>query len=162
MAKPRRELSDDREVEDVEQEAVMDAYEFGSALSDRIKRWRRLSEKSISPLSLTVGEFRVLRVLSESGPNPMVELAREQTITQAAVTGIVDRLEKLKLIERVNDEADRRVVMVEITTKGREEVKKGMRLYRKFVEKATHALSVGEKLRLLATFDQMLEAAEGP
>ena len=141
-------------------EALMDAYELGCALSDRIRRWRRLTDKSISPLGLTLGEFRVLRVLSESGPTPMVDLAKEQMITQAAMTSIVDQLEELKLIERTRNETDRRVIKVGITTRGQEEVKKGLRLYRKFIEKATQNLTSNEKRDLLATLDHMLESAE--
>jgi len=141
-------------------QVLVDAYEFGCALSDRIRRWRRLADKSISPLGLTLGEFRVLRVLSDSGPTPMADLAKEQTITPAAMTSIVDHLEELKLIERMRNETDRRVIKVGITTRGQEEVKKGSRLYRKFIEKATRNLTPNEKHELLTTLDHMLEAAE--
>ena len=141
-------------------EVLVDAYEFGCALTDKIRRWRRLADKSISPLGLTLGEFRVLRVLSESGPTPMVDLAKEQTITQAAMTSIVDHLQELKFIERMKNEADRRVVKVGITNGGQEEVKKGLRLYRKFIEKSTRNLTPNERRGLLATLDHMLEAAE--
>ena len=142
-------------------QVLVGAYEFGCALSDRIRRWLRLTDKSISPLGLTLGEFRVLRVLSESGPTPMVDLAKEQTITQAAMTSIVDHLEELKLIERMRNQIDRRVIKVGITTRGQEEVRKGSRLYRKFIEKATRNLTPNEKHDLLAILDHMLEAAEG-
>jgi DNA-binding MarR family transcriptional regulator len=141
-------------------EVLVDTYEFGCALSDRIRRWRRLTDKSISPLGLTLGEFRVLRVLSELGPSPMVDLAKEQMITQAAMSSIVDHLEELKLIQRMKNEFDRRVVKVAITPKGQEEVKKGLRLYRKFIEKATRNLTSNERRGLLTTLDHMLESAE--
>jgi len=139
---------------------ALEQCDFGMALSDRIRRWRKLTDKSISPLSLTLGEFRVLRVLSESGPTPMVDLAKEQMITQAAMTSIVDHLEELKLIERMRNETDRRVIRVGITPRGEEEVKKGLRLYKKFIEKATQNLTSNEKRNLLATLDHMLESAE--
>jgi DNA-binding MarR family transcriptional regulator len=90
----------------------------------------------------------------------MVELAKEQMITQAAMSSIVNHLEELKLLERTKNEIDRRVVKVAITEKGQEEVRKGLRLYRKFIEKATRNLTSNEKHGLLTTFDHMLEAAE--
>jgi DNA-binding MarR family transcriptional regulator len=90
----------------------------------------------------------------------MVDLAKEQTITQAAMTSIVDHLQELKFIERMKNEADRRVVKVGITNGGQEEVKKGLRLYRKFIEKSTRNLTPNERRGLLATLDHMLEAAE--
>jgi DNA-binding MarR family transcriptional regulator len=91
----------------------------------------------------------------------MVDLAREQMITQAAMTSIVDDLQDLKLVERMRNEADRRIIRVEITARGLEEVKKGSRLYKKVIEKATQNLTPTEKRDLLATLDHMLEAGEG-
>ena len=91
----------------------------------------------------------------------MVDLAKEQMITQAAMTSIADDLQELKLIERMRNEADRRIVKVTITPRGQEEVRKGSRLYKKFIEKATKNLTPNEKRELLATLDHMLEAGEG-
>ena len=139
---------------------LTDAYEFGKGLANRIKRWRDLSEKSIAPLGIPLGEFRVLVSLSESSPQPMVKLAKDQMITQAAMTGIVDRLEQLGLAVRERSETDRRVVGVSITKKGEEEVRMGQRLYRKFIEKATSQISPSELRQLLKTLDRMLSAAE--
>lgn len=141
-------------------EQFVDEYEFGCALSDRIRRWRRLVDKSISLLNLAVGEFRVLRVLSEAGPAPMAKLAKEQIISAAAMTSVVDRLEELRLIERVKNRTDRRVISVEITAKGQDQVEKGFRLYKRFIEKATRNMTIDEKSSLIASFDHMIEAAE--
>ena len=117
-------------------------------------------DRSISPTGLTLSEFRVLKVLSDSGPIPMVDLAKEQMITQAAMTSIVDHLQELKFIGRMKNEIDRRVVKVGNTSRGETEVKKDLRLYRKFIEKATRNLTQSEKHELLATLHHMLEAAE--
>lgn len=137
-----------------------DGYEFGRGLSHRIKRWRELSEKSVAPLGIPLGEFRVLVSLSESGPRAMVELAKDQMVTQAAITGIVDNLEKLGLAARERSETDRRVVRVSITKKGEDEVRKGQRLYQKFIEKSTSQISASELNDMLKTLDRMLRAAE--
>jgi len=130
------------------------------ALSDRIRRWRQLSEKCTTPLGLTQGEFRVLRVLSESGPSPMIELAREQLITGAGMTSIVDHLGELGLVDRVRSESDRRVVSVAISRKGEDAVKQGLALYRKLIEKATRHVTEQERRNLLATLDNMIAAVQ--
>ena len=137
-----------------------DAYEFGRGLGYRIKRWRELSEKSVASLGIPLGEFRVLVSLSESGSRPMVGLAKDQMVTQAAITGIVDNLERLGLAARERSETDRRIVRVSITKKGEDEVRKGQRLYRKFIEKATTQISPSELNEMLKTLDRMLKAAE--
>jgi MarR family 2-MHQ and catechol resistance regulon transcriptional repressor len=139
---------------------VLNHCEFGMALSDRIRRWRQLTEKCTTPLGLTLGEFRVLRVLSESGPSPMIDLAKEQIITGAAMTSIVDHLEKLSLIERVRSDSDRRVVSVAISRKGQDAVKQGLALYRKLIEKATHHVIEQERRDLLAILDNMIASVQ--
>jgi DNA-binding MarR family transcriptional regulator len=139
---------------------VLDHCEFGMALSDRIRRWRRLNEKWTTPMGLTLGEFRVLRVLSESGPSPMIDLAKEQMITGAAMTSIVDHLEEVGLVERVRSESDRRVVSVAISRKGQDTVKQGLALYKKLIEKATRHVAEQERRNLLAIFDEMIASVQ--
>ena len=139
---------------------VLGDCEFGMALSDRIKRWRKLSEKCTTPLGLTLGEFRVLMVLSESGPSPMIDLAKEQMITGAAMTNIVDHLEQVGLVERVRSESDRRVVSVAISRKGQDTVKQGLELYKKLIETATRHVTEQERRNLLAIFDKMIASVQ--
>lgn len=138
----------------------MDPNVFGRASSDKIRRLRRLIEKEVSPPGLTLAEFRVLVVLSESGSSPMVDLAKEQMITQAAMTSIVDHLENDNLVKRVRSNTDRRIVNVAITRKGREVLTKGTKLYSNFIEKATANLSDEEIQSLLTIFDKLLDAAQ--
>ena len=140
--------------------ARMDPNVFGRALSDKIRKWRKLIEKDVSPPGLTLAEFRVLVVLSESGPSPMVDLAKEQMITQAAMTSIVDHLENDGLVKRVRSNTDRRIVNVDITRKGREVLTKGTKLYNNFIENATRNLTNEEIQNLLTTFDKLLDAAQ--
>ncbi|HWJ03609.1 MAG TPA: MarR family transcriptional regulator [Verrucomicrobiae bacterium] len=48
------------------------------------------------------------------------DIAQDFGITLGAVTGFVDRLYKLELISRTRSEEDRRLVLIELTDKGRE------------------------------------------
>jgi len=139
---------------------VLNHCEFGMALSDRVRRWRQLSEKCTTRLGLTLGEFRVLRVISEAGPSPMIDLAKEQMITGAGMTSIVDHLEKLGLVKRVRSEFDRRVVSVAISRKGQDTVKQGLALYRKLIEKATRHVTEQERRNLLAILDNMIASVQ--
>lgn len=137
----------------------MNSYEFARALSRRIKQWRILTEHSISELGLSLGEFGVLVSLSEHGPQLMVDLAKNQAITQAAITGIIDKLEELGLAQREPSKTDKRKVKASITEKGQEQVSVGMRLYKKFVEKATRRTTLREMNFALKLLDRMLDAA---
>jgi DNA-binding MarR family transcriptional regulator len=48
------------------------------------------------------------------------ELAEAASLSPGAVTTVLDRLERMKLVTRTRDEADRRRVLVELTPKARE------------------------------------------
>jgi len=54
----------------------------------------------------------------------MSDIAKKMGHSTAAATGLVDRLEKLFLVERVHATEDRRKIMVHITAKGIEFVAK--------------------------------------
>jgi DNA-binding MarR family transcriptional regulator len=47
-----------------------------------------------------------------SGPSTAGDTARHTGLTSGAVTGLIDRLERLGLVERAADPADRRKVLV--------------------------------------------------
>jgi len=103
---------------------VLNSYEFARALSRRVKHWRALTENSLSELGLSLGEFGALVSLSESGPQLMTNLANSQGITQAAVTGIIDKLEELGLAKREQSKTDKRKVRASITRKAKRKLAK--------------------------------------
>lgn len=63
-------------------------------------------------LELTFPQTMVLTVLGEEGTMPISRLAQYIGSANSTVSGIVDRLERLNLVERVRSEEDRRVVYV--------------------------------------------------
>lgn len=67
---------------------------------------------------LTVAQSGVLRNLAIHGPLSSADLSRKLYVTPANITGIVDRLEKKGLVERVRQAADRRVSLISLTESG--------------------------------------------
>lgn len=70
--------------------------------------------------NLTAPQLACLRHLIRHGPRSAGELAAGISLSQATVSGILDRLEKKGLVERHRSEEDRRRVVVALTTAGRE------------------------------------------
>ena len=71
--------------------------------------------------SITMGRsFNQLRLIRElrNGPLTMSQIAHLLGVTNAAVTGIADRLEQSGLVQRTQDATDRRVVSVRLTPTG--------------------------------------------
>jgi DNA-binding MarR family transcriptional regulator len=72
----------------------------------------------LSQGKITLPQFWALDHLYRNGPGTMTELSRFLKISRAATTGLIDRLLIQKLIVRKEDKSDRRVVRIEITSRG--------------------------------------------
>jgi DNA-binding MarR family transcriptional regulator len=69
-------------------------------------------------------QFFLLTYLSSEEYLTMSDIAKKMGHSTAAATGLVDRLEKMRYVERVIAAEDRRKIMVRITSKGVELVSK--------------------------------------
>ena len=70
---------------------------------------------------LTPSQYNILRILRGEGkPLPILEVAGRTVTTVPGITGLIDRLERAKLVARRRCTEDRRVVYVEITPQGLE------------------------------------------
>lgn len=76
----------------------------------------------------------------------MVALADELSVTQAAITGIIDRLERLGLVLRLRQAKDRRVVHARVTPDGERMLRRALRLHRDFVRESLSVLSPEEAI----------------
>lgn len=79
----------------------------------------RLSRERLAPHGITPLQYAVLQVLWEQDGLSAAEVCTRLVIDSATVTGVVDRLEKLELIERRADAADRRVNRLFLTREAR-------------------------------------------
>lgn len=94
-----------------EQEAVLNLLRTSDLFQNRLGRLFRKH-------GLTGSQYNVLRILRGEGkPLPSLEIADRLIQVVPAITGLVDRLEKQELVQRVRCEKDRRVVYVTITDK---------------------------------------------
>lgn len=80
---------------------------------------RKSLAQELSYYGVTVPQFYALLSLEMRGRAcPMNELARATKQASATMTGIIDRLVRMGLVERRRKESDRRVVMVRLTRRG--------------------------------------------
>jgi DNA-binding MarR family transcriptional regulator len=77
----------------------------------------RLSQ-DLAKGNVSFPQYLLLGFLTQQGKLTMSHIAQRMGHTTAAATGLVDRLEKLGLVERVHDREDRRKVFVEPTPEG--------------------------------------------
>jgi DNA-binding MarR family transcriptional regulator len=102
--------------------------------------------------ALSVQEFRSLEFLDAVEPRKTKDLARYLGLAMNSVTAVVDGLEQKRLARRRRDDADRRVVRLELTRAGHDAaqaIAKGhLDIYRTYLS----ALSVEEQETLLALY----------
>jgi len=74
----------------------------------------------VAHLGVTASQAMVLNFLGEEDRIPSHQLGQKLGITSATMTGILDRLEKMALIERRSHPEDRRAILVCLTNAGRQ------------------------------------------
>ena len=111
--------------------------------------------------AISLERARILWQLVES-PRRSGELAQRCALTPASVSELVDLLERDGLVRRSEDATDRRVVVVEITPRGRREIERVGELMRAPVAKVLAGLSADKRARLAAALGDLQEAFAGP
>lgn len=101
--------------------------------------WLKLSkdlkihmENELAP-SLTESQLNVLELLIARERMKPSDLLEYLATTPAAVTTLLDRMEKNELIVRERDEKDRRIVWIHVTEKGKAECRRGIEIRDKFL-----------------------------
>jgi DNA-binding MarR family transcriptional regulator len=84
-------------------------------------------------------------------------LSRRLVVNKTDMTGIIDRLEKAQMVERVAHPNDRRVNMIRVTEKGRELVKKIEPHYMEEIFKLMKGLSKQDMQRLIQGLEKVRE-----
>ncbi|MDD2581814.1 MAG: MarR family transcriptional regulator [Desulfuromonadaceae bacterium] len=78
------------------------------------------SRKIEHETSLTGPQLWVVKILKETSPLKVSDLARRMYLHPATMVGLLDRLESKGLLKRTRSEKDRRVVHIDLTEQGRE------------------------------------------
>lgn len=89
------------------------------ALGKVTRQMARAYRERLEPYGLTQPQFFLLIALYEEDDIPISRLADAVALDKSTLTGILDRLERDGLAERVPTTEDRRVVHVRLTPKAR-------------------------------------------
>ena len=106
------------------------------------------SKKLQRETGLTTSQLLLLEAVVKLDTSTPSNIAREVQLSQATVTNLVDRMERNELVLRQKSTADKRVVEVQLTEKGRQMVKRApeplqagfLREYRKLQRWEQHQL----------------------
>ena len=128
---------------------------------------RHISEKFriyYGKLNLTYPQSIVLAILEADGPMPISALAEAAGSANSTISGVVDRLEKMELVQRTRSDSDRRVIYVSTTEQFREHFAKFKATACDRFSAALNTLSPQDAQaveRVLMLLDQALQSEEG-
>ncbi|MCT4413646.1 MarR family winged helix-turn-helix transcriptional regulator, partial [Leuconostoc pseudomesenteroides] len=80
---------------------------------------QRMYRPLLDDLNLTYPQYLTLVALWENGPQTVSQLGNKLDLDSGTLTPMLKRMEKANLIVRHRDVMDERVVLVELTEKGR-------------------------------------------
>lgn len=127
------------------------------------KTYRALQEKSDvskNRIKLCDSDFRVLEALLHEGPLPVNIIGQKVDLTTGSITTAIDRLENKWLVVRKYHPMDRRIRIVDLTSKGRRLIEKGYAQYRLEMEKAVSNLSRAERGLLVDLLKRLARSDE--
>ena len=127
--------------------------------TDRLIRRRLRKEKRrLDPFSVL--RLEALRYIAEKKNPSMREVADYFCITPPSVTSLIDSLVKSKIVKRVYDKDDRRAIRLFITSKGREELKKGINRINNNMRKVLKQLNTKELKNLIKILEKLSKIYE--
>lgn len=128
------------------------------------KAVQAFSLASVDALELSLTDFAILEALLHKGPMPVNDIGRKVSLTSGSMTIAVDRLAQRGLVERRNDQTDRRTRVVHLTAAGRSLIECAFAEHAKSLDHLGEALTAKEReeiIRLLKKFGRAAEASLG-
>jgi DNA-binding MarR family transcriptional regulator len=116
--------------------------------------------------TVTLTQFRTLVVLTAHGPSRLVELAGRLGVNASTAQRSVERLVAAGLVDRRENTADRREVVIEPTAAGTRLVNQVTRRRRAAIDEIVRAMPASRRHRLVEALEAFAAAAgelrEGP
>jgi DNA-binding MarR family transcriptional regulator len=92
---------------------------------DQLHRKMRVKlSNELSQGKITIPQYHILSFLLDKGKATMSEVAEYLFVSPAAVTGLVDKLVKMRFVKRTFSSSDRRIIVISLTEKGQKVISK--------------------------------------
>ncbi|MEL6632475.1 MAG: MarR family transcriptional regulator [Bacteroidota bacterium] len=80
--------------------------------------YRKHQEYIKAKHKITGLEMEIIQLVIMEGPQKMKDIGKRFNVKLSTLTSIIDKIEKQRLVKRVNSKEDRRVVFLEVSKKG--------------------------------------------
>jgi len=109
---------------------------------------------------LTMAQLRLMYTILLDGEQSAGELAEKMSVRPPTMTGLTNRLIKQKLIRRLPDPNDRRIVKVDLTAEGRRVISQIETASRAYLARIFNQLGVAKVTELIALLDEFSAAGQ--
>ena len=82
------------------------------------KAVEKVDRASIAGTGLHLSDFQIMEILLHKGPQPINTIGEKVLLTSGSMTAAANRLEKKRLVKRIQDPADGRCFYVHLTQEG--------------------------------------------
>lgn len=124
------------------------------------KAWKAHFHAKMGAESLTHAQLSALFTIHQAQPISGRELAIKMDISRSAVTQVVDVLDQQCLIERYEDEADRRITYIRLSEQGQCRVQEFEKARHELMERLASVLSDDELRSVISINSKMIEELE--
>ncbi|MGO4106513.1 MarR family winged helix-turn-helix transcriptional regulator [Paenibacillus sp. YAF4_2] len=114
--------------------------------------------KDIESYNLNLEYFMILEFLYSKGPHPVQKISETLSIPSGSITYVVNKLERLGLVEKQQNPKDRRAFHVILTKKGEEQFNE---IFPKHVSTISHNLSFISKEEKIVLIDLLKKIGLG-
>ena len=118
------------------------------------------SRALVQRFGLTGPQLVVLKALIETSPQSVSSLAAAVNLSQATVTGILDRLERKSMVTRERDSRDKRRVMVSPTSAAEDALAGAPPLLQEHFTEAFENLADWEQTQILSSLQRIVALME--
>jgi DNA-binding MarR family transcriptional regulator len=131
-----------------------------SALRRIIRAVDIYSKRLTTDYGMTVPQLMCMLKIDELGSLTIKELSNEIYLNPSTVVGIIDRLEKNGIMERVRSVKDRRKVRITLTEKGSQLLEKAPSPLQEKLALSIEKLPELERLTIAASLDKLISLME--
>ena len=135
--------------------------EIGKLIGKTARQWRRAVDRQLQPFGLTEATWLpLLHVARANAPMRQKDLAASLSLDNSSVVRLINELQAAGLVERREEDVDRRAKAIVLTELGRTTVLKVERSSRAVREKVLAGLSDAELLAASQTIEHIYAALQ--
>jgi DNA-binding MarR family transcriptional regulator len=135
---------------------------FGALLHRLAQKLHKEFDAALAPLGFAPPHYFVLLNLRWYGPRSQLSLGGCAAINRTTMVALIDHLERLRLVERQPDPADRRAYIIHLTARGTAALRRAAVLHREAEARCLLPLSQKQQKLLRELLVRLVPSREVP